>query len=200
MSNHHPHYLSKLITMLRKLPGIGFKGAERVAFHVIGWPKDKQIELSRMLENITDHLFSCNTCGCLIESNACKFCDPISRTQKVLCVLVEQKDVFSIEETGFFKGYYHVLNASLSPIRQKTIEDSIIKKLKNRAINLQIEEIVLALDSTLEGDATALYLKKHIESLGIPISRLASGLPMGIFLDYVDEGTLTRAFMGRSSY
>lgn len=193
---HYPDHLIELINLFKKFPGIGAKSAERFAFEVIDWPEEKLIEMSETLRNSNKNLNRCNNCGALIE-NECPFC---LRQANTLCVVASARDVFLIEQTRTYLGLYHVLGALLSPIRGMIPSTNVIEKLKNRVQSLQIEEVIIALDSTLEGDATALYLKKELAPLSINTSRLAFGIPMGSSLDYIDGGTLSRAFEGRLTY
>lgn len=197
---HYPEHLLKLIQLLKKLPGVGHKSAERFAFHLLTWNTDQLENLAEVVKVIPHKLIPCSVCGCLLDGSHCPFCDLSIRHADFLCVLAHPKDVFSIEETREYKGLYHVLGGLLSPIDQRGPEHLTINKLKERLSALNVKELVIALDSTLEGDATALYLKQELASFPVKISRLAFGLPMGSSLDYVDGGTLARAFTGRSQY
>lgn len=197
---HYPEHLLKLIQLLKKLPGVGHKSAERFAFHLLTWHPNQLEDLAEVVKNTPYKLIPCSICGCLLDGNHCPFCDLSSRHTDVMCILANPKDVFSIEETREYKGLYHVLGGLLSPLDQRGPEQLSIHKLKNRLVNLHVKEIVIALDSTLEGDATALYLKQELAAFPVTISRLAFGLPMGSSFDYVDGGTLARAFTGRNQY
>lgn len=196
---HYPDHLQKLIAVFKKLPGVGSKSAERFAFHILEWPEEKLREMSGVIETTRQNLTSCPECGCLIEES-CPFCPSTARNQEVVCVVATHKDVFAIEQTHEFRGLYHVLGGLLSPLQGFAPAPQAIHKLKERALRLGIKEIILALDSTLEGDATALYLKKELEALNLTTSRLALGLPMGSSLDFIDGGTLARALAGRHNY
>lgn len=197
---HFPEHLSKLIQVLRKLPGVGNKSAERFAFHILSWSCEQQEEMADLLLNIKDKLKSCPECGCLIGEKGCFFCSSKTRNQQMICVIANQRDAFAIEETHEYHGVYHVLGGLLSPLSRRGPQMLSIPKLKERIESLQAKEIVIALDSTLEGDATALHLKKELENTPLRISRLAFGLPMGSALDYVDGGTLARAFSSRNQF
>ena len=197
---HYPEHLLKLIQLLKKFPGVGHKTAERFAFHLLTWHPNQLGELAEVIKKTPEKLIPCSVCGCLLDGGDCSFCDISSRNADLLCVLAYPKDLFSIEETHAYKGLYHVLGGLLSPLDQRGPEHLSIQKLKQRLTELNVKEVVIALDSTLEGDATALYLKQELATYPLKISRLAFGLPMGSSLDYVDGGTLARAFTGRNQY
>jgi recombination protein RecR len=197
---HYPEHLLKLIQLLKKFPGVGHKSAERFAFHLLTWHADHLEDFAETVKSTPLKLIPCATCGCLLNHHYCQFCDLSIRNAEVLCILASPKDVFSIEETREYKGLYHVLGGLLSPLDQRGPERLSIPQLKERLAKTQVKEIVIALDSTLEGDATALYLKQELAAFPLTISRLAFGLPMGSSIDYVDGGTLARAFTGRSRY
>ncbi|MFN0064907.1 MAG: recombination mediator RecR [Chlamydiales bacterium] len=192
----YPTHLLKLIEVFKKLPGIGTKSAERFAFHILDWPQDKLNEMSSAVHLIKDKIQFCSECGALIEKQ-CTYCE---RNASTLCIVGSVKDIFLIEETKEYLGFYHVIGALLCPIQARAPEPSCIAKLKERIEQLQIREVIIALDSTLEGDATALYLKRELTPLGMKISRPALGLPMGSTLDFIDGGTLGRALAGRNTY
>lgn len=196
----YPSHLLRLIDVLRKLPGVGTKSAERFAFEMISWPKHKIEEMADVIKQSPFLLKHCHECGCLTEAAGCHFCDSASTRLPSLCIVAMPRDVFAIEATHEFKGVYHVLGAVLSPIDGHGPEKLQMQKLKDRIILLNIEELVIALDSTLEGDATSLFLKQELEPLNLKISRLAFGLPMGSSLDYVDGGTLARALSARNRF
>ncbi|MBI3900858.1 MAG: recombination protein RecR [Chlamydiia bacterium] len=196
---HYPEHLQKLILLFKKFPGVGTRSAERFAFHLLDWPEEKLLEIGKVFSQTKEKLTHCTECGVLIEEK-CPFCTHPTRLTSLLCLVASPKDVFSIEQTHAFNGLYHVLGGVLSPLQGLSPPADSIKKLKNRIKTLEVKEIILALDSTLEGDTTALYLKKELESLHITASRLALGLPMGSSLDFIDGGTLARALAGRQAY
>lgn len=195
-----PDHLLKLIQVLRRLPGVGNKSAERFAFHLLTWPEEHLRELGAAIGSTKELLKQCTDCGCLMGAEGCLFCSSARRDQSLMCVLASPRDVFSIEETHAFDGLYHVLGGLLSPLERRGPEHLFLDKLKVRLNQLQVKELVIAFDSTLEGDATALYLKQELASYPLQISRLAFGLPMGSSLDYVDGGTLARALSGRGDF
>ncbi|EPP35635.1 recombination protein RecR [Chlamydia ibidis] len=197
----YPEYLSTLISLLRKLPGIGFKTAEKLAFELLEWDAEKLQSVAKAFSEISINRSYCKTCFCLKENfeSDCYFCNP-SRDSSVLCIVATSKDVFSLERSRVFKGHYYVLGNLLSPISGKHIEEDRLHLLKDRVRTLRPKEIIIALDATLEGDATALFLKQELSEFSSSISRLALGLPVGLSFDYIDSGTLSRAFTGRSPY
>lgn len=196
----YPPHLLKLIDVLKRLPGVGIKSAERYAFQLLTWPQKQLEELADVVKEIPAKLKHCSNCGCLTEDQNCLFCVAPRIHSKHLCVIASAKDAFAIEATREYKGLYHVLGGVLSPMEGFNADRLSIDKLKKRIKEYQILEVVIALDSTLEGDATSLYLKRELEPLGVQITRLAFGLPMGSSLDYVDGGTLARALTGRIKY
>lgn len=196
----YPLHLRKVIEVLKRLPGVGNKSAERFAFQLLNWKPEHLEEISTLLQDIPLKLKHCVECGCLIGEEACPFCDESRRNSGTLCIISSTRDVFAIEETREYKGLYHVLGGLLSPMEGFGPDKLNLNRLKHRIKTLSIREVVIALDSTLEGDATSLYIKRELDALGVPISRLAFGLPMGSSLDYVDGGTLARALSARAKF
>lgn len=195
-----PQHLTTLIDVLKKLPGVGTKSAERFAFHLLNWDKDHLNTLARVIQEIPIKLKHCPTCGCLQGEVDCSFCSETRAKSQSLCIVAYPRDVFAVESTREFQGLYHVLGGLLSPLDGITPEKLSFPLLKQRIEQHQIKEIIVALDATVEGDATALYIKQEFSSLATNLSRLAFGLPMGSTFDYVDGGTLARAFVGRGHY
>jgi recombination protein RecR len=195
----YPAHLLKVIATLKKLPGVGTRSAERFAFHLLSWPKEHLAEMGDVIKNISQRLHQCQECGCLIGETGCDFCRPERQATSTICIIATPRDAFAVESTQEYRGLYHVLGGVLSPMEGMHAQQLTVTRLKERIANLQLKEVIIALDSTLEGDATALYLKKELEKLHVKISRLAFGLPMGSSLDYVDGGTLARAFAGRTN-
>lgn len=196
----YPDHLLKLIQVLKRFPGVGTKSAERFAFHLLNWPDAQIRELGETIRLTKEKLQQCSCCGCLTGIEGCLFCLSSHRDRSLLCVIASPREVFALEETHQYQGIYHVLGGLLSPIDRKGPEHLSLSKLKERLKSGEIKEIILALDSTLEGDATALFIKQELASYPVAISRLAFGLPMGSALDYVDGGTLARAFLGRQQF
>jgi recombination protein RecR len=196
----YPTALLNLIGFLKRLPGVGTKTAERYAFHLLSWPEEHLHLLGEAARTLKERVLQCPECHCLMEKESCTFCDPAKRDLQVLCVISSAKDVYALEETRMFRGAYHVLGGLLSPLDGRTPDHLDLKQLLHRIVTHHVKEIILALDSTIEGDATSLYLKEQLDPLGIHVSRLAFGLPMGSSLEYVDGGTLSRAFSGRQNF
>jgi recombination protein RecR len=196
----YPTHLQKLIQVLKKLPGVGSRSAERFAFQLIEWPEHDLKQFGAVVQSTAEEICFCGDCGALSEKEECAFCSDRSRKTEVLSVVRSAREIFSIESTGEFKGLYHVLGGVLSPLDGIGPEHLRMESLFRRIRDGGIKEVILALDATLEGDATALYIKNELENTPIKLTRLAFGLPMGSALDYVDGGTLARAFMGRGSF
>jgi recombination protein RecR len=196
----YPSHLLKLIEVLRRLPGVGSKSAERFAFEILNWPEEHLDEMAKVISQTHSQLLHCPECGCLTDCDACAFCMDSTKSSKILCIVSSAKDAFAIESTREHRGHYHVLGGLLSPIAGRGPEQLRLDKLKERILSLGIEEILIALDSTLEGDATSLYLKQALSPFNLTISRLAFGLPMGSSLDYVDGGTLAHALAARGRF
>ena len=196
----YPTHLLKLIQILKRFPGVGSKSAERFAFHLLTWPVEHLKELGETALTVKERLKQCPCCGCLMNETYCGFCDLSKRDSKIMCVLASPREVFSIESTREYKGLYHVLGGVLSPLENRGPEHLFLQKLKDRILSSDIKEVVVALDSTIEGDATALFLKQELAEYPVQVSRLAFGLPLGSSLDYVDGGTLARALLGRNQF
>lgn len=199
-SMKYPLQVIKLIDVLKKLPGVGNRSAERFAFQMIQWKKSELASMAETISATADQLRLCSECGCLADDAPCRFCDESRLAAGIICVIASLRDAFIIEGTREFKGCYHVIGGLLSPIDGHGPERLSIEKLRKRISSTNAKELVIALDSTLEGDATALFLKSTLSDLPIQISRLAFGMPLGSSLDYVDGGTLARAFSSRSTY
>ena len=196
----YPSELLTLIAYLKKLPGVGSKTAERFAFQLLSWPQGHLDVFADVIASIKEKLPHCSECGCLMENGACCFCHNPTRDPSSLCIISSAKDMYALEETHSYKGLYHVIGGLLSPLDGRSPDHLRIDKLQQRIKALQVKEIIIALDSTLEGDTTALYLKEQLETLGLTLSRLAFGLPMGSSLDFVDGSTLGRALIGRQAF
>lgn len=196
----YPIPLQQLIAHLKKLPGVGSKTAERFAFHLLSWPSAELASIASSLTHLRESITQCPECQCLMEKNLCPFCADALRDRSQICIITSPKDVYAVEETHSFKGLYHVLGCLLSPIEGKSIEHLHLDRLQNRLEKYPIKEVIIALDSTLEGDTTSLYLKEYLLRWGLSVSRLAFGIPLGSSLDFVDGGTLARALMGRQAF
>ena len=196
----YPKDLLTLIAYLKKFPGVGKKTAERFAFSLLHGEEGELGELATLLATLRQRIQSCSECGCLMETTCCHFCDSKKRDSSIMCLIAHARDVYAIEETGMFNGLYHVLGTLLSPLDGKMPDSLNLPLLKKRINQSRVQEIILALDSTLEGDATALFLREKLKNQGLQVSRLALGLPLGSSLDFVDEGTLSQALTGRKSF
>lgn len=191
--------ISELIEQLGRLPGIGPKSAQRIAFYVVQNPAYDPAELTEILATIRQRVTFCEVCGMIATESTCSICQDPRRDDSVICVVEEAKDVWAIERTREYRGRYHVLGGALSPIDGVGPDDLRIRELMSRLADGTVTEVVLATDPNLEGEATASYLSRLLVQPGLAVTRLASGLPVGGDLEYADEVTLGRAFAGRRS-
>lgn len=191
--------VQELIDELGRLPGVGPKSAQRIAFYLLQTDDDQAQKLAQVLMEVKERVRFCEICGNVSEEEKCNICRDARRNQTLICVVEESKDVQAIERTREFRGLYHVLGGAISPIQGIGPEQLRIKELMTRLSNTEIKEVILATNPNLEGEATATYLVRMLSSLGISVTRLASGLPVGGDLEYADEVTLGRAFSGRRS-
>src|SRR5690348_13923297 len=189
--------LQDLIDELGRLPGIGPKSAQRIAFHLLAAEPADVGRLAAALQRVKDEVKFCTTCGNVAEAEQCRICLDPRRDETVICVVEEPKDVVAIERTREFRGRYHVLGGAISPIEGIGPDDLRVRELLQRLQDGAIAELILATDPNLEGEATATYLARLIKPMGLRVTRLASGLPVGGDLEYADEVTLGRAFSGR---
>lgn len=188
-----------LIDELGRLPGIGPKSAQRVAFHILEADSDDMRRLAEAIRTVKEKVQFCEICFNVSEESRCRICQDTRRDSALLCVVEESKDVMAIERTRSFRGRYHVLGGAINPIAGVGPDQLRIRQLLNRLSDETIQEVIIATDPNLEGEATATYLVRMLGSLGIRITRLASGLPVGGDLEYADDVTLGRAFEGRTS-
>ena len=189
--------IQDLIDELGRLPGIGPKSAQRIAFHIIQSERVDVTRLVDVLRTVKERVKFCVECGNISEEDLCRICRDPRRDGSLICVVEESKDVMAIEKTREFRGKYHVLGGAISPIDGIGPENLRIRELMVRLGDTTIQELIIATDPNLEGEATASYLIRQIKPLGMKVSRLASGLPVGGDLEYADEVTLGRAFEGR---
>ena len=197
MSNMYEGIVQDLIDELAKLPGVGPKGATRIAFHLLATDHADVTRLATVLAEVKDKIKFCRTCFNVAQDDLCRICADTRRDDSAICVVEEPKDVLAVERTREFRGRYHVLGGAISPIDGVGPDDLRVTELMTRLADGAITEIILATDPNLEGEATATYLTMLISPLGIKVTRLASGLPVGGDLEYADEVTLGRAFEGR---
>lgn len=186
-----------LIDEFGRLPGIGPKSAQRITFHIVQTPNFDISRLAELLTDVRDKVRFCEVCGNVAEQERCSICRDPRRDGGVICVVEDAKDVAAIERTREFRGLYHVLGGAISPIDGRGPDDLRITQLMRRLADGTVEEVILATNPNLEGEATATYLSRLLISLELKVSRLASGLPVGGDLEYADEVTLGRAFEGR---
>ncbi len=197
MSNIYEGIVQDLIDEFAKLPGVGPKGATRIAFHLLNSDHNDVSKLAEVLREVKEKVRFCKECYNVAQNDLCRICADNRRDQTLICVVEEPKDVLAIERTREFRGKYHVLGGAISPIDGIGPDDLRIKELMSRLSDDSISEVILATDPNLEGEATATYLARLLSPLGLKITRLASGLPVGGDLEYADEITLGRAFEGR---
>ncbi|MEH3077909.1 MAG: recombination mediator RecR [Quadrisphaera sp.] len=186
-----------LIDELGRLPGVGPKSAQRLAFHLLAADEDEVARLVSALTEVKRRVRFCSVCGNVAQEEQCRICLDPRRDTTVLCVVEEPKDVVAIERTREFRGRYHVLGGAISPIEGVGPDDLRVRELLTRLASGEVTEVILATDPNLEGEATATYLARMLKPMGLRVTRLASGLPVGGDLEYADEVTLGRAFEGR---
>lgn len=192
-----PKALSDLIKELSKLPGIGEKTAQRLAFHILKSPNQKAEKLAEAILEVKKSITYCSVCCNIAEEDPCKVCSDPGRDHSLICVVEEPNDVFAIEKTKGYNGVYHVLLGALSPLDGIGPEDLKIKELLSRLEENRVKEIIIATNLSMEGEATSMYLAKLIKPLGIKVTRIAHGLPVGGDLVYADEVTLGKSIEGR---
>lgn len=189
--------VTKLINQFERLPGIGHKTAVRLAFYVLESPPQVAEEMSKVLVEAKQNVKFCSTCFNLTEKDPCDICSDKKRDESVICVVENVKDVIAMEKTHEYRGMYHVLHGSISPMNNITAGDIKIKELLQRLADDKIKEVILATNPTVEGEATAMYISRLIKPLGISVTRIAHGIPVGGDLEYTDEITLIKALEGR---
>ncbi len=189
--------VQELIDELSRLPGVGPKCAQRIAFYLLQTDDDQAKKLAEVLLEVKERVRFCEICGNVSEEERCNICRDARRNQTMICVVEESKDVQAIERTREYRGLYHVLGGAISPIEGIGPDQLRIKELLGRLSNADIVEVIIATDPNMEGEATATYIARMLSPLGITVTRLASGLPVGGDLEYADEVTLGRAFAGR---
>jgi recombination protein RecR len=191
-----PDPLVRLIEELQRLPGIGPKGAQRLAFHILKTPREQADRLADAIRDVKERVTYCSVCNNITDADPCGFCSSVNRDSTVICVVEEPQNVAAIEKTREFKGTYHVLMGALSPLQGIGPDDLKIKSLLTRVDN-GVNEIILATNPTVEGEATAIYLARLLKPLGVKVTRIAMGVPVGSDLEYADEVTMHKALEGR---
>jgi len=189
--------LARLIDALKRLPGIGQKSAQRIAFHVLRAGREDAERLAQALLDVKDKLGLCRLCNNISDSDLCLYCRDAGRDPKVVCVVEEPTNIVGIETTRQYEGRYHVLHGSLSPLRGVGPESLKIKGLVERIGQGEIQEVIVATNPTVEGEATAVYLARLLKPLGVKVSRIAMGVPVGSDLEFADEVTMSKAMEGR---
>ncbi|GAB7388475.1 recombination protein RecR [Bacillaceae bacterium] len=194
---HYPEPILKLIEGFMKLPGIGPKTAGRLAFFVLQMEEDDVLELAKALVNAKRQLQNCSRCCNITDEDPCYICRDKTRDPSVICVVQEPKDVIAMERTREYHGHYHVLHGAISPVDGIGPEDIRLSELLKRLENEEVQELILATNPNIEGEATAMYISRLVKPFGIRVTRIAHGLPVGGDLEYADEVTLTKALEGR---
>jgi recombination protein RecR len=193
----HPETLTRLIDELKKLPGIGGKSAQRLAFHILRAPREDADRLCEAVREVKDRVTYCSICNNITDADPCRFCADLSRDQALICVVEEPQNVGAVEKTRDFKGVYHVLMGALSPLQGVGPDDLKIRGLIDRVGTGQVREVILATNPNVEGEATAIYLARLLKPLGVRVTRIAMGIPVGSDLEYADEITMGKAMEGR---
>ena len=192
-----PEPLARLVDQLQRLPGIGAKGAQRLAFHVLKNPREDAERLCDAIRDVKEQVTYCSVCFNITAVDPCGFCTSASRDTRLICVVEEPQNVMVVEKTREFRGVYHVLMGVLSPLHGVGPDDLKIRGLLQRVGAGGVQEVILATSPTVEGEATALYLARLLKPLGVRVTRIAMGIPVGSDLEYADEVTMTRAMEGR---
>ena len=192
-----PESLARLVEQFQKLPGIGPKSALRLAFHVLKTPREDAERLCEAIRDVKERVTYCSVCNNITDTDPCAFCTDASRDRRIVCVVEEPQNVNVIEKTREFRGTYHVLLGALSPLQGVGPDDLKIRGLLDRIGGGGVEEAILATNPTVEGEATALYLARLLKPLGVRVTRIAMGIPVGSDLEYADEVTMTRAMENR---
>jgi len=195
--DYYGNYITRLIEQLASLPGIGGKSAQRLAFHIINMPAEKARDLSNAIMEAKENVRYCEKCCNLTDSSICHVCSNPSRHSKIIMVVENPRDMAAYERTREFNGVYHVLHGAISPMTGIGPQDIRIKELLNRIGEEEPEEIILATNPNVEGEATAMYISRLIKPMGIKVTRIANGVPVGGDLEYIDDVTLSRALEGR---
>ena len=194
---YYSSHINKLIEQLSRLPGIGTKSAQRLAFHILNMPKDQVEQLSSAIVGARANVQYCKNCFTLTDQELCPICSNPRRDRKVIMVVENTRDLAAYEKTGKFEGVYHVLHGAISPMLGIGPDDIKLKELTSRLSAGDVEEVIIATNSSLEGETTAMYISRLVKPTGIKVSRIASGVPVGGDLEYIDEVTLLRALEGR---
>jgi recombination protein RecR len=194
---YYPEALAKLIDAFTRLPGIGSKTAGRLAFHVLRMKEEDVTDFAKALVNVKRNLHYCSVCCNITDIDPCRICQDKSRDASIICVIQEPKDLVAMERTREFRGYYHVLHGAISPMEGIGPDEIYVAELLKRLGDDTVQELIMATNPNIEGEATAMYLSRLIKPFGIKVTRIAHGLPVGGDMEYADEVTLTKALEGR---
>jgi recombination protein RecR len=194
---YYPEPIAKLIDAFSRLPGVGPKTAGRLAFHVLRMKEDDVIDFAKALVNVKRNLHYCSVCCNITDIDPCRICQDKSRDDSMICVVQEPKDLVAMERTKEFLGYYHVLHGAISPMEGIGPDQIHIAELLKRLSDEKVQELILATNPNIEGEATAMYLSRLVKPFGLKVTRIAHGLPVGGDLEYADEITLTKSLEGR---
>jgi len=189
--------IERLVTALKRLPGIGAKSAQRLAFAILHQSRDESLELSAAIQDVKDKIRFCSVCSHITDIDPCRFCSDETRDRELICVVEEPNNLLAIEKTREYRGVYHVLHGSLSPLRGIGPEALQIESLVTRVKAGGVREVILATNPTVEGEQTAAYLIRVLKPLGVTLSRIAIGIPVGSEIEYTDEVTMSKALEGR---
>ena len=192
-----PEPLTRLVEELQRLPGIGPKSAQRLAFHMLKAPREQAERLSSAIRELKARVTYCSVCSNITDSDPCAYCRSTDRDQRVICVVEEPQNVSAIEKTREFRGVYHVLMGAISPLQGIGPDELKVKELLARLASGEVHEVILATNPNVEGEATALYLARLLKPLGVRVTRIAMGVPVGSDLEYADEVTMHKALEGR---
>lgn len=195
--NYYIEPIARLINELSRLPGVGGKTAQRLAFHIINMPKDQVHNLTQAIFEAKDGVMYCSICSNLTDRDPCAICSSHQRDRSIICVVKDPRDVIALERMRDFKGLYHVLNGTISPMEGIGPDDIRVKELLLRVQDDTVKEIVMATNPDVEGEATAMYISRLLKPMGIKVTRIAHGLPVGGDIEYADEVTLSKALEGR---
>lgn len=198
MASYHVAPLARLVEQFESLPGIGHKSAQRLAYYVLGLPKEKAESFANAIIEARNTIHYCKICCNLTDQELCPVCRNEERDRSIICVVEDPRDVFALERTHEFHATYHVLHGSISPLAGIGPDQLYIKELLDRVKNPEVKEVIMATNPTVEGEATAMYISRLLKPLGMKVTRLAYGIPVGGDLEYADEVTLSRALEGRS--
>jgi recombination protein RecR len=197
MTSDYAEPIARLVDELRRMPGIGSKTAQRLAYSILRRPREDAERLSRAILDVKDKIRYCSSCNNLSDQDLCQYCCSPGRSQEIICVVEEPNDILAIEKTREFQGQYHVLHGVLSPINGIGPEDLKLKSLLERLRSGPVREIILAMNPNVEGEATAIYLAKLLKPIGVKVTRIALGLPVGSDLEFADEVTVSKALEHR---